>query len=245
MKIGVFSDVHGNLEALNVCLDFYQKEGIKNFINCGDMIGYGPDSDACVKKIAALPHVYSVVGNHDAAVVDPDIEFLFNYDAKVALDTGRALLSFKSAKYISSLEESVTGAHFTAVHGTPKNPVLEYFSSVQQFYDNYDLWQGDICFVGHTHLPFYIKGTKQKAEIVLNKKDDFTLPLYDKYRYIINPGSVGKPRDNNPKTAFGIWDTTQKTFRFLRLPYDFRPTQEKMRIAGHPSFLIDSLALGL
>lgn len=245
MKIGVFSDVHGNLEALNVCLAFLQKEGIKNFINCGDIIGYGPDSDACVKKIAALPHVSSVVGNHDAVLVQPEIDMLFNYDAKIALDAGKSTLSAKSIKYLSQLPKITSGTNFTAVHGTPANPVLEYFSSIKQFYENYTLWKGQICFVGHTHLPFYIKGTMHSCAIFLNKKDDFTIALNPKYRYVINPGSVGKPRDNNPKSSFGILDTTKKTFRFLRVPYDYKKTQEKMRAQKYPSFLIDSLALGL
>lgn len=245
MKIGIFSDVHGNLEALNVCLARFQKEGIKNFVNCGDIIGYGPDSEACTKKISALPHIQSVIGNHDAVLVRPEIEVLFNYDAKVALDIGKATLSPKSVKYLSALPRVVYGTNFTAVHGTPNEPVLEYFSSIKQFYNNYNLWKGQICFVGHTHLPFYIKGTMRSCALFLNKKDDFTIALNPKFRYVINPGSVGKPRDNNPAASFGILDTTKKTFRFLRVPYNFKPTQEKMRAADYPSFVIDSLAVGL
>lgn len=245
MKWGVFSDVHGNLEALCACLEFFRQEHVDGFINCGDIIGYGPDSEACVKKLAALPNAHHVMGNHDAVFVQPDIETLFNYDAKIALDQGKKTLSEKSIRFLAALPVVYHGADFTAVHGTPWDPVKEYFASAKQFRSNYALWTGQICFVGHTHIPFYMKGTTRSCSIYLNKKADFTLNLQDKYRYVINPGAVGKPRDNNPASSLGIWDTDQKTFRFVRVPYDYKPTQDKMRVQKYPSFLIDSLGLGL
>ena len=245
MKLGVFSDVHGNLEALCACLKFLKQEKVDGFINCGDIIGYGPDSEACVKKISALPQTHSVMGNHDAVFVQPEIESLFNYDAKIALDEGKKTLSEKSIRFLASLPVVYHGSNFTVVHGTPWDPVKEYFSSAKQFRTNYPLWTGQICFVGHTHIPFYMKGTTRSCSICLNKKDDLLLNLNDKYRYVINPGAVGKPRDNNPAASFGILDTDHKTFRFIRLPYDYKTTQAKMRAQKYPSFLIDSLALGL
>lgn len=245
MKIGVFSDVHGNLEALTACLARYKKEGVKNFIYCGDMIGYGPDPEKCVRKLADLHLLACVLGNHDAVFVQPELEAFFNYDAKAALEENKKILSEKSIRYLSSLPSVEHGTDFTVVHGTPADPIKEYFSSCSQFQDNYPLWTGRVCFVGHTHLPFYMKGTSRSCLIYLNKKEDATVRLTDKFRYVINPGSVGKPRDNNPQASFGIWDTTAKTFRFLRQSYDFRPTQEKMRQQKMPSFLVDSLALGL
>jgi putative phosphoesterase len=245
MRIGVFSDVHGNWEALQACLKRLKKENIEHFINCGDIIGYGPDSETCVRKVAALSNVQSVMGNHDAIFVQPEIEALFNYDAKLALEISRKTLSEKSIRFLAATPVVIHGDNFTVVHGTPWDPVKEYFSSTKQFKKNYGLWTGQVCFVGHTHLPFYMKGTLRSCSIYLNKKNDWTIPLSDKYRYVINPGAVGKPRDNNPTASFGIWDTDAKTFRFLREPYDVTATQEKMKKAKLPSFLIDSLALGL
>ena len=245
MRIGVFSDVHGNLEALDACLERYAQEGVRNFIYCGDMIGYGPDPEKCVRKIADLKLIACVLGNHDAVFVEPELEAFFNYDAKVALDVSKGLLSEKSVRYLSRLPSVERGTDFTVVHGTPADPIKEYFSSCSQFRACYDLWQGSFCFVGHTHLPFYIKGTRRACSIYLNKKEDVSIRLNEKTRYVINPGSVGKPRDNNPHASFGIWDTEEKTFRFIRQPYDFRLTQEKMAARKFPSFLIDSLSLGL
>ena len=245
MLIGVFSDVHGNLEALEACLDRYQEEGVKQFIYCGDIIGYGPDPEQCVRKIASLNLLACVLGNHDAVFVQPELEAFFNYDAKIALETSKKLLSEKSIRYLSSLPAVERGSDFTVVHGTPADPIKEYFSSCSQFRSSYDLWQGRICFVGHTHLPFYIKGSQRACSIYLNKKEDASVRLNEKARYVINPGSVGKPRDNNPRASFGIWDTEKETFRFLRQEYDYHPTQRKMQAAKLPSFLVDSLSLGI
>lgn len=245
MKIGVFSDVHGNLEALDACLERYRTEGVKKFIYCGDIIGYGPNPEECVKKISQLDLLACVLGNHDAVFVQPELEAFFNYDAKIALEVSKKLLSEKSIRYLSSLPVRKQNSDFTVVHGTPADPIKEYFSSCSQFRSSYNLWTGRVCFVGHTHLPFYIKGTPRACSIYLNKKEDAVVRVSEKARYVINPGSVGKPRDNNPHASFGIWDTDAKTFRFIRQPYDFRITQEKMAARKFPSFLIDSLSLGL
>lgn len=245
MRIGVFSDVHGNLEALEACLARFEREGVEKYIFCGDLIGYGPDPEKCVRKVSQLDLLACVLGNHDAVFVQPELESLFNYDAKIALDESKKTMSEKSVRYLSSLPAVAHGADFSVVHGTPSDPIKEYFSSCAQFRSNYDLWTGRVCFVGHTHLPFYIKGTLRSCAIYLNKQEDASIRITDKARYVINPGSVGKPRDNNPLASFGIWDTEEKTFRFIREPYDLRPTQEKMAAQKFPSFLIDSLALGL
>lgn len=244
MKIGVFSDVHGNLEALNACLARLEKEQAEQFICCGDLVGYGPDPDVCVKRVLQLPLLACVMGNHDAALSQPDLEAFFNYDAKVALDKSKKLLSASSLRALSELAIRVQEPNFCVVHGTPSDPVKEYFSSETQFYANYHLWEGALCFVGHTHLPFYMKGTPKNCQIVLNTRPDFTLPLSKQSRYIINPGAVGKPRDKNPQASFGIWDTKDNSFRFLREPYDVQTTQLKMRRLKFPAFLIDSLSVG-
>ena len=245
MKIGVFSDVHSNLEALNACLARYEQEGVDHFIYCGDIIGYGPDPEECVKKISSLNLLACVLGNHDAVFVQPELEMLFNYDAKIALDENKKHLSEKSIRYLTALPTVARGEGFTAVHGTPNEPIKEYFSSCAQFRASYDKWQGKICFVGHSHLPFYIRGTQNSCVIYLCKREDATVHLSDKMRYVLNPGSVGKPRDLNPHASFSIWDTEKNTFRFIRQPYDFTLTQKKMQERKFPAFLINSVAHGL
>ena len=244
MKIGVFTDVHGNLEALNACLERFEKEGVEKFIFCGDIIGYGPDPEACVQKILDLPLLAIVQGNHDAALNEPQLEAFFNYDASMALEKSRKLLSARSSSLLVTLPPIVQMPSFCVVHGTPADPIKEYFTSTKQFLKYQSLWEGIVCFVGHTHLPFSMKGTARNCTVALCTKDDVTITFTKQSRYVINPGAVGKPRDKNPQAAFGIWDTQAHTFRFLRQSYDVRITQEKMRRYKFPSFLIESLAIG-
>nr|QGT50859.1 serine/threonine protein phosphatase [uncultured Elusimicrobia bacterium] len=245
MKVGVFSDVHANWEALTACLKRLKKEGAQAYICCGDLIGYGPNPEECVQKIKELPLLACVMGNHDAVFVQPELESFFNYGAKIALDHNKRELSENSVRYLTSLPAEVQKNNFTAVHGTPSDPIKEYFSSCAQFRSNYKLWTGDVCFVGHTHLPFYMKGDEKKCGVYINKNDDVTVRLPADVRYIINPGAVGKPRDHNPAASFGLWDTEARTFRFLRESYDVSVTLEKMSALNYPTFLIDSLAVGL
>lgn len=245
MKVGVFSDVHANWEALDACLKRLKKEGAQAYICCGDLIGYGPDPEKCVQKIKELPLLACVMGNHDAVFVEPELENFFNYGAKIALDQNKKQLGEDSVRYLTSLPAEVKKNNFTVVHGTPADPIKEYFSSCAQFRANCKLWEGKVCFVGHTHLSFYMKGNEKKCAVYINKNDDVTVRLDDEMRYVINPGAVGKPRDNNPASSFGLWDTDTQTFRFLREPYDVKVTLEKMSALNFPTFLIDSLAVGL
>ncbi len=245
MKIGVFSDVHGNLEALEACLKRFKQEGVQGYIYCGDFIGYGPDPEKCVQKILELPLLACVLGNHDAVLAHPELEECFNKEALHSLEENKQTLSEKSIRALTGLPAVVQKPGYTVVHGSPRDPIKEYFASCVQFYANYPLWKGEICFVGHTHIPFYMKGTEKDCSIYVSTSADATVHLDSKMRYIINPGAVGKPRDRDPRSAFGIWNTQENTFRFLRQEYDLKKTQQKMEKAHLPAFLIDTLTLGL
>ncbi len=245
MRIGVISDVHGNLEALEACLAALREAGVQKYIQCGDLIGYGPDAQACVERVRQLPLLASVMGNHDAILAFPSLGNFFNYEAKQALEESLSGLSKDVANYLQTLPASAQGENFTALHGTPLDPIKEYFHSMDQFNGYYKMWQGQVLFVGHTHLQFYIKGSPTTCHMYLNQKDDHTIRLQKSCRYVINPGAVGKPRDHNAYAACGWWDTDENTFTFLREPYDFTLTQEKMRAKHYPEFLIESLAYGL
>ncbi len=245
MRVGILSDIHGNLEALEACLQALQKEGAETYIQCGDIIGYGPDSEACTQRVMQLPLLASVMGNHDAILAFPSLENWFNYEAKITLQESVPALSLLCSDFLRTLPASVQGDGFAVVHGTPFDPIKEYFHSMDQFNTYYRLWQGQVLFVGHTHLQFYIKGSPRTCHMYLNQKDDHLIHLNANCRYVINPGAVGKPRDHHPYAACGLWDSDAHTFAFIREPYDFTRTQEKMRAKGYPHFLIESLAYGL
>lgn len=245
MRIGVFSDVHSNWEALEACLARFAKEKVQAYIFCGDIIGYGPDPEKCVQKVLSLPLLACVMGNHDAVFLHPEIEAFFNYDAQVSLEENKKQLKEKDIRRLSALPARVQKPNFTVVHGTPANPIQEYFTSTNQFHSNYELWEGQFCFVGHSHMPFCMGGNEVAASLLLNKKEETLCRLKDELRYVINPGAVGKPRDKNPHASFGVWDTDGATFRFIRQEYDIKKTLAKMERLKYPSLLMDSLSVGL
>lgn len=247
MKYGVLSDIHGNLEAFNAALKRLKAEGAEKYIFCGDLIGYGPDPEKCVQKFAKLKEdglAVGVMGNHDAVFAHPDLRMYFNFEALQVLDWTEKQLSARSIRCVSFLPEMHQNKDFAVVHGTPMDPIKEYFANCTQYRTAYPLWEGQVLFVGHTHLPFYMEGDENICHVSVAHKEP-SVNFHPILRYVVNPGSVGKPRDNDPRASFGLWDTDTNTFRFLRQSYDFAKTQEKMRAADLPTFLVDSLALGM
>ena len=247
MKYGVLSDIHGNLEAFDAALARLKKEGVEKYIFCGDLIGYGPDPEKCVQKYMALQEkglAVGVLGNHDAVFSHPELREYFNFDALHSLDWSAEQMNKKTVGQVSFLPEIAHGDQFTVVHGTPMDPIKEYLASCQQDLAAYPLWKGQVLFVGHTHLAFYMAGDENVCHVAVVHQDQ-QIVLHPFLRYVINPGSVGKPRDNDTRAAFGLWDSGQQIFHFMREPYDFAKTQQKMRKAGLPGFLIDSLSLGM
>ena len=245
MRIGVLSDIHGNLEALEACLKALEKAGAEKYIQCGDIIGYGPDGEACTQRVMQLPLLASVMGNHEAVLIFPSLGNAFNEEAETVLGKSLPSLPVACADYLRALPSCVEGENFTVVHGTPFDPIKEYFHCLEQFNSYYRLWQGQVLFVGHTHVPFYIKGSPGECHMYLSQNKTHLLTLDKACRYVINPGAVGKPRDHNPCAACGLWDTGPGTFTFLREPYDVAVTQQKMRQQHYPAYLIESLAHGM
>ena len=247
MRYGIISDIHGNLEAFQAVLKRLRREGIDQYIFCGDLIGYGPDPQACIDLYTQLVEeglVQGVIGNHDAIVVHPELQAYFNIEALKVLEWTMKKLSAPQMRQVSFLPAVVHSGNFTIVHGTPRDPIKEYFVNTLQYHTLYKEWEGKVLFIGHTHIPFYMKGNETKCRIH-EVSEEKAIILQDKYRYVINPGSVGRPRDNNPKASFGLWDEHAETFLFLREPYDFKKTQQKMRKAGFPDLLIEGLEIGL
>ncbi len=247
MKYGVLSDIHGNLEAFEAVLGCLQQAGVDQYIFCGDLVGYGPDPEACVQKyleLSSAGKAIGVLGNHDAIFVHPELQEYFNTDALLALDWSAQQLSKKSIRTISYLPGIIQQENFAVVHGTPRDPIKEYFFSSMQFHHMYQKWSGQVLFVGHTHVPFFMFGDEQMCHVHTVMQQQ-TLLLDKNARYVINPGSVGKPRDNDTRASFGIWDSDRQEFHFLRQSYPYEKTQAKMKAAGLPELLIESLALGL
>jgi len=244
MLYGVFSDVHANYEALKAVLAFFRKNAASRFICCGDLVGYGPQPGECVREVMGLPGLDIVLGNHDAALTGKMQLRWFNKNALAAIAFAKKELSETELAYLDALPETVKTEDFTLVHGTPMKPLTEYLLSEDQFLENLAYWDKSPCFIGHSHTPIYFR---QSGE--LPPETGFLRPkakvILDGARYMLNPGSVGQPRDGNHRASCGLYNSTKKTFEIFRVDYDFSKTQELMRASGFPRVLIERLALGL
>ncbi|MDA8130438.1 MAG: metallophosphoesterase family protein [Elusimicrobia bacterium] len=244
MRYGVFSDVHGNYEALKAVLDFYRKNGIGNFVCCGDIVGYGPQPQECAAALLALENLTAVLGNHDAAVVGRMDAKWFNQNAAWAIDFSRSNLSGEAMDFIARLPERIETADFTLVHGSPRKPLTEYLLSELQFTDNLGGWTVSPCFIGHSHMPLYFRNSRDTglpAADFMRSMDRIVLPPGP---VIFNPGSVGQPRDGDPRASCGIYDTERKIFDHFKVFYDVGATQRRMGDLRMPGMLAERLSYG-
>ena len=245
MRWGVFSDVHSNLEALLVVLEYFEKEKVDGYVCGGDITGYGADSDKAIEIISALPNLFCVRGNHDLAVLGRmDINW-FNDMAAAAVRYAQKSIGEKNMRWLQDLPPRVDQGAFTLVHGSPRNAAEEYLVTVQQFHDNYSYFRVSPCFIGHSHLPlcFLMKEPVSYVEFgTLKEGSKIRSPRG--IRCVINPGSVGQPRDHDHRASCGIYDDETRAFLLVRLEYDVAEAQRKILDAGLPEFLALRLAYG-
>jgi len=243
VKYGVLADIHSNEEALRAVLTLLREQGVKGFLVVGDIVGYGPNPDETVAAVRALPHGRAVAGNHDRAVVGKKDLDGFNPHARAAALWTARQLTPASKKFLSSLPDRVATDRFTLVHGTPQNPIDDYFTTSDQFRANEGLFETPVCFVGHTHVPRVLRRHGDGAKVsAWNNGETIKTPPRDKT--VLNPGSVGQPRDGDPRAACGVYDDETGEATLFRVAYDVAAVQKKMRDARLPAFLADRLAEG-
>ncbi|MBI3552284.1 MAG: metallophosphoesterase family protein [Elusimicrobia bacterium] len=250
MVYGVVSDVHSNVEALTVVLDFFKDFEVDGYICCGDIVGYGPEPDEVVARLRKLKNMHCIVGNHDLAVLGlMDVEW-FNPFAKAAALWSRDMLSPESKRWLQSLTAKIETPEFTVVHGTPRKPPEEYLLSAAQFKDNMPLVHAWPLFVGHSHMPLCFRVNKDEPlgieTMILEDHQQIEIQRmpYGIVPTAFNPGSAGQPRDQDKRASCGLYDSGKGTFRIIRLNYDIVAVQNKIRNAGLPEFLALRLAYG-
>lgn len=231
MKILVLSDIHANLTALEAVL---QDAGEVDETWClGDLVGYGPDPNECVERVQALPNLTCLKGNHDAAVGPFGNIADFNDDARDAILITRRMLTPVNNVYLQSLPETITKENITLAHGSPRRPIWEYIMESFTAQANFAFIRTNYALVGHTHVPMIF--TQEKA----TKKIRSFLPGENtvvelKDRAILNPGSVGQPRDNDPRASYAMFDPTVLSWENRRVPYDFHSVQKRILEKGLP-----------
>jgi diadenosine tetraphosphatase ApaH/serine/threonine PP2A family protein phosphatase len=244
MRYLVLSDIHANLEALEAVIAVAGE--VDGTIFLGDLVGYGPNPNECAALLTALPRLTGVIGNHDlAALGGLDLE-TFNTQARAAAEWTQVEMNGATRDYLQALGQVEEFETYTAVHGSPADPVWEYLESRSQAPASFARFITSVCFNGHTHVPRVFTQTPETKEIdVFVPTPTLTLGLTDGVRRIVNPGSVGQPRDGDPRAAFGTLDATTGEFQFRRVEYDIATTQSKITEAGLPEDLAVRLMHGL
>jgi len=242
MRILVISDIHANLVALEAVLaDAKAYEAVWCL---GDLVGYGPNPNECVERVRGLKNLTCLVGNHDKAVLGELDVNTFNQDAKTAILWTRDTLTPDNFKYLQSLQPLAYQDEFTLVHASPRQPIWEYILNLQIARDNFPHFHTRYCLVGHTHVPVVYYEVDTNGECV-EAAADYEHPVtFNSHRLIINPGSVGQPRDSNPDAAYAFLDFYTLVWEYRRIPYDIAATQNRMRAAHLPDRLVLRIAYG-
>lgn len=241
MRIAVISDIHANMAAFKAVLGDIAGSTVEEILCLGDNIGYGPDPEEVVREIRQR-RILSVQGNHEYALVNPAYFNRLNPDPRRSLELTLDMLSGESLSFIRSIEQVQTRYGARLVHGCPPKSQTAYlFFPSQLMLDRIFLsFPEDICFYGHTHtLNFYEEGQPVEQGIDI---EPGTRRLHPGRRYIINPGSVGQPRDGiNNHAKYLIWDQEEQTVIFRQVPYDVRQTVNRLRRLNFPGFNAERL----
>jgi predicted phosphodiesterase len=241
MRIAVLSDVHGNLPALNAVL-----EALKPYDavwQLGDVVGYGPQPDEVVARLAA-ENAVGVRGNHDSAAIGELDTDAFNDDARAAVEWTASQIRPETRQWLAALPLRTIDKPFTLVHGSPRDPTWEYVYSAAIARANLTAFDTDHCLVGHTHVPLVFRERKSGGVETAIARADSTMSL-GRTRLIINPGSVGQPRDGDPRASGMLLDTEKRSLEWRRIEYPFELTQKLMASLNLPPRLIARLKFGL
>lgn len=243
MRIAVISDVHANLLALDAVLA--QAGPVDAIWHLGDIVGYGPEPDAVVERLASVGAL-GVRGNHDAAASGGTEIDWFNPDARSAMEWTREVISDRTRSWLRSLPARREEADFTLVHGSGRDPTWEYVTSAAAAHESLAVMTTRHGVNGHTHIPvaFLEAGDRIGRVGPDGGSRDATIGL-DHGRLLLNPGSVGQPRDGDPRASYLILDTDAQTATWQRVAYDVAAVGAAMRAAGLPARLAERLRHGL
>lgn len=243
MKVLVLSDVHANLVAFEAVL---QDAGEVDAIwNIGDTVGYGPKPAECVDLMISVGADPVLVGNHDLACLGELDLAEFNPVAQIASRWTATQLGPIQRTFLAGLPATAIAESITLAHGSPRAPVWEYLAGIQVATENFGYFTTQVCIVGHTHVSMcaLLRDDATEAEIFALRPGDIVDLTH--HRFILNPGSVGQPRDRDPRAAYVVLDTDRGIATAHRVEYDVEATQEQMRAVHLPDVLVARLAFGM
>lgn len=241
MRIALVSDIHGNLEAFQAVLSDIESKKLDKVFCLGDVIGYGCDPVACMELVDKHCHV-KLVGNHEYLILGLTDSENYNPTALESFRWTRERLGERELKLIEQYEIDYVLDHVYLVHASPCEPTdWNYILNPQQAAQAFDDLKQQVCFSGHSHLPMIFTESHDGMPR-MRTGHDITIDVDE--RYLINIGSVGQPRDNDPRASYVSYDFETHDIVFERVDYDYQLTQKKMAEACLPQMLIERLAIG-
>ena len=244
MRYGILGDIHANLSALSVALGVLDSAGVDQIVSVGDVVGYGAAPAECIALLRER-RVQVVQGNHDAACAGRLDDEYFNRYAREAVRWTQGQLSQDDLAWLGQLPLSLELEHCHVAHGTLAGPEhFDYLLGVENARPSIQAMRKPVCFVGHSHLPITVIEPRE-AVGRLGYSPDSEVDLSETRRAIVNVGSVGQPRDEDPRLAVALYDTEEAFVRIERHPYDITTEAERIVSAGLPKILGDRLWLGI
>jgi diadenosine tetraphosphatase ApaH/serine/threonine PP2A family protein phosphatase len=246
IRYAILSDIHANLEALRAVLDDASTHGARVVLCLGDTVGYGADPLACIDRLHERAGAM-VAGNHEyGALGRLDLEW-FNPVAREAALWTQSQLDADHGGYLAALPVSTTVEDATLVHASPCHPEeWDYLISATDGFEVFGDFETRLCFVGHSHRPgVWSLGSTGPRYTAASAPSRSRVKIEDGRRYLVNVGSVGQPRDRDPRAAYAIWDRDDRSITIRRVDYDYRTAAQKIIAAGLPRVLADRLAHGL
>jgi len=240
MRLGIVSDIHGNLEALDAVLADLAKQSCDRVVCLGDFVGYGASPNECIERLRPLISG-AVIGNHDAAAIGKLRLTYFNVDAAEAARWTDAQLTPEHRAYLLALPYRIQEEGALLVHASPTEPDgWHYVLSTADAGEEMKAYDDPVCFIGHSH----VAGTFERSDTGLRYTRDSQMNLAPDRKYLVNVGSVGQPRDGDPRAAWVVWDRESGRLEHRRVGYDIEAAGRRIVSAGLPQFLADRLQWG-
>jgi predicted phosphodiesterase len=241
MRVLVISDIHANLTALDAVLE---AAGFFDAVWClGDIVGYGPDPNECIERIQELPEIQCIAGNHDRASASGIELDAFNPEARQALEWTRSRLTEASSQFLLQLPETLQLDPYTLAHGSPRRPLWEYLLDSTRAQGSFSAFSTRYCLVGHSHVAMaFVMNDHNRC--ITHLPSHSSMISLGFHRMILNPGSVGQPRDQDPRAAYSLLDTDSLEWEWHRIEYDVEKVQARMQGFNLAPRLILRLAEG-
>jgi predicted phosphodiesterase len=245
MRYLILSDIHSNKEAFSAVLQFVRRKPWDKAVFLGDLVGYGANPNQTIGLLRSLKPLVGIRGNHDKVCSGLEDGELFNRIALEAAMWTRKKLTRANLTWLRSLPQGPLHVDdtFAISHGTPIDEDAYIFGEIEAL-NVFRHTQFPVCFFGHSHFPVIFALSPDAITTILTVAPSFKFKLREGVRYLINPGSIGQPRDGNPLASFAIFDSETRMVSIHRIPYRVRETQQKILKAGLPRPLADRLAIG-